>query len=310
MGSTQLYDPAISDQELMKTLDLTSGAELIQEEIDKAIADALNTNNALRQNLFRKTNQQGTKYILNRRTARGTARAVADTDARGTEQNSTYSQVEFAYKTIIYEGGVTRRLQAAGKAYGDALQEEIQNGIQAIKDQEDDWLITGDSSSDAKEFDGLAKILSDESREKALGGDLTLEDLDEAIDNITNGTPNMMVMSRRTRRQLRALLQEQQRFINTIEVKGGFMVESYDNIPIYVDRFVSDDEDGDASNKSSIYIFETSPEGVFVGEQTAVRLERLAKTTSQKDSFDIYEDLTLVLKDTLRAWRLKGITKT
>ena len=67
------------------------------------------------------------------------------------------------------------------------------------------------------------------------------------------------------------------------------------------------DNRGTGTNESIIFILETSSLGVFVAERQSAKMERLAKTSSQEDNFDVFEDTTLVLKDPLRMWALDGI---
>ena len=292
---------SIPDEELRKALDMTGGAGLIQEEIDKVIADLVEVNNPLRQNLPRKRGS-GSKYIINRRTDRGTGAWLADTDSMS-DSEGTYAQVEFAYKTVGFQGKVTRKLQAAGKSYSDILQDEIESGIQVIKDAEEDKLINGVVSGDPKEIDGLITLITG-GQVSTLNAELTLDALDKAID-LCIGKPDMLIMSKRSARELNALLQVYQRFVETTEVKGGFRLMSYNGIPIYPSIYISDDESGGATGDSSIYILDTSE--VFVGELTALTMSRLAKTSTQFDAFEIYEDMVLVLKNTKKAVRLKGI---
>lgn len=299
----KLFDDKISDDELLKALDMTSGANLIQDMIDTAIAEAIEVNNPLRQNMPRKKGE-GSQYIANRRTARGAAAFVDDTE-EPSAVNSTYAQKGFAYKTIFYRGKVTRKLQAAGKSYGEALQDEIESGLQEVRDVEENAIINGNSSS-PKEFDGLNKLCSAGvyNRTQDVEAPISKAILDEAIDQVI-GQPNMIITSRRVAREINALNQEFQRFNDTIEVKGGFRVSSYDGIPIYKSIYVPTNE-GTETNESRIYIVEYGTD-VFMSELTALKLERLAKKSSQYDEFDIYEDLALAIKNPLKVWEVTGI---
>jgi hypothetical protein len=114
-------------------------------------------------------------------------------------------------------------------------------------------------------------------------------------------------MSKKANRKLNALLQAQQRFVDTMEVKGGFRVQVYNGIPIFRSIWISEAQtQGTANNATDIYVLDTS--AVWVGELTPLRMARLAQKSSQGGEFDIYEDVALVLANDIKASRLAGVT--
>lgn len=138
--------------------------------------------------------------------------------------------------------------------------------------------------------------------------------LDEVIDKVTAGEPDMIICSRRTRRQLVAALQASQRFVNTVEVKGGFKLLSYNGIPIYVSTNIPDTGTFDGSditwdgNGDCSALYVVSTDHVWVGVLTDVTVQPLAKTTTQYDEFEIIEDFTLVVRHPQAIARLVGIS--
>jgi len=117
----------------------------------------------------------------------------------------------------------------------------------------------------------------------------------------------MMIMSKKANRKLNSLLQAQQRFTDTMEVKGGFRLQSYNGIPIFRSIWISDAQtQGTANNCSDIFILDTS--AVWVGELTPLNMVRLAQKSSQGSEFDILEDITLVLANDIKVSRLAGVT--
>ena len=303
MPKMQLFDPAISDEDLRKALDLSSGADLIQNEIDKAIAEALTADWPLYSNMPRKGGT-GDTYLSNQRTARGTGAWVNDTE-EPSDSNSTYQQDSWAYKTPLYRGKVTRKLQAAGKAYADALQEEVEAGLDVVRDMVDNGMINGSVSGNAKQFDGLVTLVADPAMTVNAGSStLTLAMLDAMID-LVKGEPTMIICSKRGRREINALLQAQQRYVDTIEVNGGFKVISYNGIPIFIAENILDNE-GTGTNETRIFCLNTTKD-VFLAELTPLKMEALAKVSSQYDSFDIYADIVLVVKQALAASQIKKI---
>jgi len=111
--------------------------------------------------------------------------------------------------------------------------------------------------SSAKEFKGLLRMLAE--MEEATGaatdldainnsqfiaveadsGPLTQAKLDELIDAIKPGKPDMLLMSRKTRRKVNALARASGSGLVTVELKEfGLFVPAYDLIPIFVSDFI------------------------------------------------------------------------
>ena len=230
---------------------------------------------------------------------------VADTDTID-ESTSAYTQTSFAFKTLGAKGKITRKAQAIGRTYAQILADEIEAKAMDYRDYED-WAIAWGDATTPAQFSGLNKLCDSGQRlattTSAVGDALTLADLDAGIDLITSSPPDMMICSRRTRRKINSLLQAQQRFVDSIEVKGGFKIMSYNEIPIYVSTNITDTctFSGSAitssTGASTSVIFILSTQDVFMGVLTEVTVQPLAKSSSQFDEFDIYADEALVVKN-------------
>lgn len=295
-------------EQLKKALNLANaGGSLQQPLVDQVLQELIEVNNPLRQNLPRKPGS-GSDWILNQRTSRGAGGAFVDDTDEPVETQASYVQKKFPYKTIIQRGKVTRKLQAVGKSLLDIEAEEVDNALQAVRDAEEDAIINGDSAVNPKQFNGLRKLIAGGQVvvAGANGAPLSLDLLDSAID-LNRGNPGMLIMSKKANRKLNSLLQAQQRFVDTMEVKGGFRVQVYNGIPIFRSIFVSDAQvQGTANNATDIFVLDTS--AVWIGELTALRMLRLAQKSSQFSEFDIFEDETLVLANDIKASRLAGVT--
>ncbi len=311
--------------DIFKALGVTSvdgsaqaGDILIQPEVDKIIGQLVDYKNPLRQNIPRKRGS-GKAWILNRRQEGETGpQWVADTDTISEDQGK-YTQPSFDYKTLASKGKVTRKLQAVGRTYADILAEEIEGRSIEFKNVEDQGIITGNSTSNSLQFDGLKVLVGVDQgifaggSGVATGGALTLSLMDQLVDKAIFD-PDMIVTSRKIRRSLNALLQANQRFVDKIEVKGGFKVMSYNDIPIFTSTNVVDTQTFDGFTVtaetggalSSIYCLDS--EHMWMGVLTEVTIMPLAKTSSQFDEFDIFEDSALVSRNTLAHSKLVGIT--
>ena len=294
-------------EQLKKALNMANAGNVLQQPlVDQVLQELIEVNNPLRQNLPRKPGS-GSEWILNQRTSRGAAASFVDDTDEPTETQSTYVPKKFPYKTIIQRGKVTRKLQAVGKSLLDIQAEEVDNTLQAVRDAEEDALINGDISVNPKQFNGLRKLIpvGQTVVAGANGAPLSLELMDEMLD-LNRGNPSMLIMSKKANRKLNALLQAQQRFVDTVEVKGGFRVQVYNGIPIFRSIFISDSQtQGSANNATDIFALDTS--AVWVGELTPLKMDPLSKKSSQFSEFDIYEDITLVLANDIKASRLAGV---
>ena len=292
--------------QLKKALDMASGGALQQPLVDRVLQELIEVNNPLRANLPRKPGS-GSDWILNQRTSRGAGGAFVNDTDEPVETQASYVQKKFPYKTIIQRGKVTRKLQAVGKSLLDIETEEVDNALQAVRDAEEDAIINGDSTANPKQFNGLRKLIAGGQVvvAGANGAPLSLDLLDSAID-LNRGNPGMLIMSKKANRKLNSLLQAQQRFVDTMEVKGGFRVQVYNGIPIFRSIFVSDAQvQGTANNATDILVLDAS--AVWIGELTPLRMVRLAQKSSQFSEFDIFEDETLVLANDIKASRLAGV---
>lgn len=293
--------------QLKKALDMAgAGSTLQQPMIDKVLQELIEVNNPLRINLPRKPGS-GSGWILNQRVSRGSGANFVNDTEEPNETQGQYIQKIFPYKTILDRRKITRKLQAVGKTLLDIEAEEIENALQNVRDSEENALINGDSTANPKQFDGLRKLIPQSQTLVAgtNGAPLSLELLDAAID-LNRGNPNMLIMSKKANRKLNALLQAQQRFVDTTEVKGGFRVQVYNGIPIFRSIWISDNQtQGSSNNCTDIFILDTS--AVWVGELTPLKFLRLAQRTSQGSEFDIFEDITLVLANDIKVSRLSGV---
>jgi len=295
-------------EQLKKALDMAnSGGTMQQPMIDQVLQELIEVNNPLRVNLPRKPGS-GSAWILNQRTSRGAGSSFVNDSEEPTETQGSVVQKSFPYASILDRRKITRKLQAVGKSLLDVEAEEVENGLQNVRDSEENALINGDTVANPKQFNGMRKLIptGQVAVAGANGAPLSLELLDAAID-LNRGNPSMLIMSKKANRKLNGLLQAQQRFTDTMEVKGGFRLQNYNGIPIFRSIWISDAQaQGTATNCTDIFVLDTS--ALWVGELTPLKMLRLAQKSSQGSEFDIFEDITLVLANDIKASRLAGVT--
>jgi hypothetical protein len=303
--------------EIKRSLDYagTSGV-LIQPEVDKVISEIIEYKNPLRQNIPRKQ-RNSDSWLLNRRSAAAgntVAQWIADTAEPDTDRGA-YSRVTFQFRTLLARGKVTRFAKDAGRSYKDLVAEEIEARGRAFKDMEETAMFYGNNTSNSNQPDGLNTLITGSQRiaqGTTLGGSaLTVAKLDETIDACA-GAPDVIATSKSGRRKINALLQSQQRFIDSVEVKGGFRVMAYDDIPVYASTNVLNTYYWDGTNQlgatgdtTNVFVVDTNE--FWVGYMNDVSVTPLSKNSSQYDEFDIYSDEAFVMASTVHHATLEGI---
>jgi hypothetical protein len=126
----------------------------------------------------------------------------------------------------------------------------------ALANKFNDTFFNGDSATNAKQFDGLKKLSAGaRTMNKGANGELLeIDHLDELIDMVKPGMPQVLFMSKRTRRKLSNLRRSSGSVLETSVDMFGRRVLTYDGIPVEVDDNISDAETlGTSNDCSSIY---------------------------------------------------------
>jgi len=178
-------------------------------------------------------------------------------------------------------------------------------------------LVQGDSSVNAKSFDGLAK-LTDSSQvivADVNGAALTLAMLDELKDLVKLGA-DALVMNRAVWRGVRALLRSfNGNHADTVMIENfGRPVHSYDGIPVLLNDFIPINETtGTNPNTTSIYAIRLNEadgfHGIYGGQSAGIVVEEIG-TIQNKDAirYRMKWYVGACLKSTLSLARLSGIT--
>jgi HK97 family phage major capsid protein len=224
------------NEELRKALS-TSTTALIPEVVSAGIRRFIETKSPL-YNAIRKLTWPTNSYLFREVNALPTASFAADGAALPSATTGTYAKRTTAMKYIYTRGEVTGPMIAASGNVLDALQYEIELHASALVREIENTIINGDDSS-GDDFDGL--IVQIATHVKAAGSvAMTLALVDETLD-LPAEYPTHIVGSRAMGRRFNALLQAQQRFVDRIEVAGGFKVPSYNGLPILcVDTDIDD----------------------------------------------------------------------
>lgn len=197
----------------------------------------------------------GTSVTYNREAS---VPAVSFYDVGDTWSEATPTFTQHTAKLAILGGDadVDNFLQATYADVNDIEAEVIANRAKAVAHAFSDSFFNGNSSTNAKSFDGLHVSIpaSQTMTAGANGAALTLAMLDELIDKVKPGKPDVLLMSKRTRRKLKDLRRSSGAVLETGLDQFGLQVEMYDGIPVVVDDFIKDDlTQGTSSATSAIY---------------------------------------------------------
>jgi hypothetical protein len=237
--------------------------------------------------------------------------AVGDT---WTEATPTFTSVTANLAILGGDADVDNYLQQTYSDQNDIEAEIIASRAKAVAHKFSDTFISGDTATDANSFNGIHKLITGGQSISmgANGGALTLAKLDELIDLVKPGRPEVLLMSKRTRRKLKDLRRTAGYMLETSINQFGQMVEMYDGIPIVVDDFVSDSlAVGTSGNVcSTIYALKFGQGAGLMGlENGGIQIERVGELETKdatRTRIKWYAGLALFAD--LGCAKLEGIT--
>jgi len=162
------------------------------------------------------------------------------------ESTPTFEQKIATLKIMGGDADVDNFLKATRSNIQDLEAAVVELKAKALRDKFEETFIYGDSSVNAKQFDGLVKLIDTGTAGDQLiamsdtGATLTLAKLDELIDAVKGGKPDVLLMSRRSRRKINALVRAAGGMIETDRDRWGNFVQLWDGIPIGVNDWILD----------------------------------------------------------------------
>ncbi|GAB4329403.1 MAG: hypothetical protein Kow0010_13780 [Dehalococcoidia bacterium] len=183
------------------------------------------------------------------------------------EDTPTFTQVTATLRILGGDADVDNFLKSTRSNVQDLEAAVVQLKAKAVQSLFDDTFINGDETGDPNSFDGI-DVLCDAGQTVSMGtnGDtLDLDRLDELIDRVRPGKPDMLLMSRRSRRSLNAITRQFGVVLEADRDEFGKMVQFYDGVPIAINDYISDAQTVGTSNDcSTIYALQFG-EGAVAG---------------------------------------------
>ena len=207
----------------------------------------------------------GNSLTYNRENAAPTV-AFYDVGDTWAESTPTFTQVTAILKILGGDADVDNYVAATRSNIQDLEAAVVELKAKAVQQKFDDTFINGDTDTDSKSFDGIDK-LTPAGQTVSMGTNgatLTLDKLDELIDKVKTSKPDILIMSRRTRRKMNSLVRDSgSGFLQSDRDMLGRMVQYYDGVPIGISDWVADDRRvGTSQDCSTVYAVQFGEEGV------------------------------------------------
>ena len=168
---------------------------------------------------------------------------VGDTWA---ESTPTFEQKTANLKIMGGDADVDNFLKATRSNLQDLEAAVIELKAKALKDKFEDTFIYGNATTSPKQFDGLRKLIDTATAGSQViaagpsGASLTLSMLDQLIDAVKGGKPGVLLMSRRSRRKINALVRAAGGMMETDRDKWGNFIQLWDGIPLGANDWILD----------------------------------------------------------------------
>ncbi|MDA0271113.1 MAG: phage major capsid protein [Chloroflexi bacterium] len=248
------------------TLTLAEGAKLSNDVLLEGVIETAVLESPVLQRLpFIEIVGNGLTYNRENAPASAGFYAVGDEWA---EDTPTFTQATATLKILGGDADIDHYLARTRSNVQDLEAAVVALKAKAVQQAFDQAFITGDVTADTDSFDGLDRLCAAGQVVSAGddGGPLSLSLLDELVDRVRGGKPEMLLMSRRTRRTLNTLARATGSGVVEQDRDAlGRMVSYYDGIPIGVCDTIADDQEvGESEDCSSVYAVQFG-EGALAG---------------------------------------------
>lgn len=187
---------------------------------------------------------QGNGLTYNKENALPTV-AFYDVGDTWAESTPTFTQVTATLKILGGDADVDNFVKSTRQNIQDIEAAVIELKAKAVRHKFEEIFIYGNSATNSKEFDGIRKLIDTATASAQLiamaatGAVLSLAKLDQVIDAVLGGKPDMLLMSRRSRRKLATLM----RALGSMDIgqdEFGMFVQKYNGIPVHVSDWILD----------------------------------------------------------------------
>ncbi len=253
----------------------------------------------------------GNGLTYNRENVAPTA-AFYDVGDTWSEDTPTFTQITATLKVMGGDADIDNFLKSTRSNVQDLEAAIVQLKARAVRSLFDDTFVNGDDSVDTKSFDGI-DVLCPAGQTVSMGTNgatLTLEKLDELVDTVKGGKPDLLLMSRRTRRGLNVLARTTGTFLEADRDEFGQMLQFYDGIPIGINDYIADDQTvGTSDDCTTVFALQVGEGGLLgltaPGGLTVERVGSLETKDATRIRVKWYASLALF--NTVKLAKLVGV---
>ena len=193
-------------------------------------------------------------------------------NATWTESTATFTQQSSTLSILGGDADMDNFIQRTASNLLDQRAIQVAKKAKAVAQRFESTFIYGDMAVDPNGFNGVRKLISNPDQvvtAGANGASLTTAMLDDVIDRVKGGKPEILLMSKRSRRKLKSLLVASAHYVERGESSYGRQVMMYDGIPVEVTDFQPDSEVVGSSGAvcSTIYALNFAAEEALSGLQ-------------------------------------------
>ncbi len=253
----------------------------------------------------------GNGLTYNRENVSPTA-AFFDVGDTWTEDTPTFTQITSNLKVMGGDADIDNFLKSTRSNLQDLEAAIVQIKARAVRTLFDTTFVNGNATTNPKSFDGIDRLcVAGQTVSMGVNGaTLALAKLDELVDAIKGGKPEMLLMSRRTRRSLNVLARASGSFLEADRDEFGQMLQFYDGIPIGINDFISDAQTvGTSTDCSTIYAMQFGDGGLSgltaPGGLTVERVGSLETKDATRIRVKWYASLALF--NTVKLAKLTGV---
>jgi len=231
------------------------------------------------------------------------------------ESTPTFTQLSAVLAILGGDADIDNYLRTTRGNVQDLEAVVLELKAKAVRQTWEQTFITG--SGVAGSFAGLDPLIAGAPASQTAvagtgnGATLTLALIDQLVDSVRPGKPDMLLMSRRSRRQLSQLVRAAGAFFTTDVNEFGMWQERYNGIPIGVSDYISEAQTQGTSNvATTIYALQFG-EGRVCGLQGGggMTVDRIGELeTKDAIRWRVKWYTSLAMFGTLCAARLQGVT--
>ncbi len=163
-----------------------------------------------------------------------------------------FDQLTATLKILVEDADVDNYVRGTRQNVMDIEAAILELAAKAVKQKFEQTFIYGTTAgflgmgADVNAFDGIIRLIDTSQAGTQVvtmggsGGALTLSKLDELVDAVRPGKPDLLLMSKRSRRKLQALVRASGSYLETEKNAFGEYIQLYNGVPVGVSDYIKD----------------------------------------------------------------------